>query len=191
LRSAALVFFDRSALCAVLLWSLRALRWSSLVASRFALRDVLRRKEGTISLLSRHLPFSSQARLGTVPGYYQPSRCAGLDSDAANGLESSGADSSGLTEAALEILCSVDVRLSEWRVVVLALYLVGAVCQRETVWAFQIVLCPVRRATLIETPSLPTCHPESRRRALVSRTVRDRLRWSLGTIKLRISEFSA
>jgi len=29
--------------------------------------------------LTRHLPFSSQARLGTVPGYYQPSRCAGLD----------------------------------------------------------------------------------------------------------------
>jgi len=76
----ALVSFGRSALCAGFLWSLRALRWSSLIAPRFALRDGLRRKEGTISLLSRHLPFSSKARLGTVPGYYQPSRCAGLES---------------------------------------------------------------------------------------------------------------
>jgi hypothetical protein len=53
-----------------------------------ALRASLRRKEGIISLLPRHLPFSSHARLGTVPGYYQPSRFAGLDSGAANGVES-------------------------------------------------------------------------------------------------------
>jgi hypothetical protein len=53
-----------------------------------ALRAGLRRKERIVSLLPRHLPFSSQARLGTVPGYYQPSRCAGLDLDAANGVES-------------------------------------------------------------------------------------------------------
>ena len=72
----------------------------------------LRRKEIIVSLLSRHLPFSSQARLGTVPGYYQPSRWRGMDLDAATvwnptlckkrglvGLETSGADSSGLTEA--------------------------------------------------------------------------------------------
>jgi hypothetical protein len=31
------------------------------------LRTGLRRKEEIVSLLSRHLPFSSQARLGTVP----------------------------------------------------------------------------------------------------------------------------
>jgi hypothetical protein len=52
-----------------------------------ALRASLRRKKRIVSLLSRHLPFSSQARLGTVPGYYQPSRCAGLDLDAVNGVE--------------------------------------------------------------------------------------------------------
>jgi hypothetical protein len=48
----------------------------------------LRRKERIISLLSRHLPFSSQARLGTVPGYYQPSRYAGLNLYAVNSVES-------------------------------------------------------------------------------------------------------
>jgi hypothetical protein len=51
-----------------------------------ALREGLRRKERIFSLLTRHFPFGSQARLGTVPGYYQTSRCAGLDSDAANGV---------------------------------------------------------------------------------------------------------
>jgi len=51
-----------------------------LCITRFAeLCAGLRRKEGIISLLSRHWPFSSQARLGTVPGYYQPSRFAGPD----------------------------------------------------------------------------------------------------------------
>jgi len=53
-----------------------------------ALRAGLRRKERIFSLLPRHLPFGSQARLGTVPGYYQSSRCAGLGLHASNGVES-------------------------------------------------------------------------------------------------------
>ena len=59
----------------------------SLYSRSAALRASLRRKEEIVSLLSRHLPFSSQARLGSVPGYYQPSRCAnrcaGLESGCA------------------------------------------------------------------------------------------------------------
>src|SRR5712672_3904262 len=83
-------------------------------------------------------------------------------------LESSGADSSGLTKARPEISGSDDVRLSEQHVVVLALYSVYAVFQHEAMWAFQIVLCPARRAALIEALSPSTCYPESRVRALVS-----------------------
>jgi hypothetical protein len=68
--------------------SLDAAALSEIYSRSAALRASLRRKEIILSLLSRHLPFSSQARLGTVPGYYQPSRCAGLDLDAADNLES-------------------------------------------------------------------------------------------------------
>src|SRR5579859_6124316 len=55
--------------------------------------------------------------------------------------------------------------------------------------AFQIVLCPARRAILDETPSPSTCHPESRGRALVSRAVRDRLCCFVGYRGWRCSIF--
>jgi hypothetical protein len=58
----------------------------------FALRCAARRAYGvrkeSFFLLSRHLLLSSQARLGTVPGYYQPSRYAGLNLYAVNSVES-------------------------------------------------------------------------------------------------------
>jgi hypothetical protein len=48
-------------------------------------------------------------------------------------LESSGADSSGLTEAMRKISGGIDVRLSEQQVVMWALYSACAFYQRETV----------------------------------------------------------
>ena len=87
-------------------------------------------------------------------------------------------------------LCGVDVRLSERQVVVGALCLTRAVCQREAKRRCKIVLHglpsrtkPVSRLTQpswIAALSPSTCYPESRRRALVS----DRLRWAILFSKL-------
>ena len=71
---------------------LKLIRGTALCGKRFPVCASLRcaqaygvRKESFLCFSG--LPFSSQARLGTVPGYYQPSRCAGLDLHATNGVE--------------------------------------------------------------------------------------------------------
>jgi hypothetical protein len=91
-------------------------------------------------------------------------------------LETSGADSSGLTEAMLEISGSIDVRLSEQHASCVGVVVdVGSLSARDdagrqtvspSTWRREV--SPANAPSGIKNLSPSTCYPEARRRALVS-----------------------